>query len=211
MKERPERPKAPPTPLPRAAGGSFSWESFAAGLPAFVFLLSRDGRYEYASRRVGAGVPVEATGKILEDVLPPAQSDLVRALMHRVSVGERHASAEVVFLDAAGRPRRCFVSLTAYFAGGSFVGFSGLCVDVTGEPEVASELDAVKVGLAEKLTPKQREVLALVADGLSTREIARRLGVGERTVETHREQISDRLGIRGVAALARFAIEAGLL
>lgn len=211
MKERPGKPKAPPTPMPRAGGGAFAWDSFSASVPAFVFLLSRDGRYEYASRRVGAGVPVEASGKIVEDVLPPAQSDLVRSLMNRVSSGERHASAEVVFLDAARRPRRCFVSLSAYFTGGDFVGFSGLCVDVTGQPDEAPALDERSVALAELLTPKQREVLILVAEGLSTREIARRLGVGERTVETHREQIGERLGVRGAAAFARFAIQSGLV
>lgn len=207
--EKPSRgPAAPSTPPPRAAGAGFTWDGFVASVPAFVFLLDAEGRYSYASRRLGGGQE-DATGRLLEDVLTAAQADIVRSLMHCVRRGNRTATAEVAFSDAAGRPRRCFVSLSAYAAGGRVVGFAGACLDVTSTDE-AVQATPRAAALAERLTPKQREVLVLVANGLSSREIARRLGVGERTVETHREQMMDRLGIRGAVALARFAIEAGL-
>jgi len=61
------------------------------------------------------------------------------------------------------------------------------------------------------LTPRQREVLQLVAEGHSSKEIAGRLGLSLKTVETHRSQIMERLGIRDVAGLVRFAIRVGLV
>jgi DNA-binding NarL/FixJ family response regulator len=61
------------------------------------------------------------------------------------------------------------------------------------------------------LTPRQREVLQAVAEGQSSREIAERLGLSLRTVETHRAQIMDRLGVHDLAGLVRFAVRVGLV
>lgn len=63
----------------------------------------------------------------------------------------------------------------------------------------------------EKLTPRQREILTLMAEGNSTREIARRLKISVKTVETHRAQGMERLNIHEVAGLVRFAIRLGLI
>ena len=61
------------------------------------------------------------------------------------------------------------------------------------------------------LTPRQREVLQLVAEGNGTREIAGRLHVSVKTVETHRSQLMERLSIHDVPGLVRFAIRVGLV
>ncbi len=61
------------------------------------------------------------------------------------------------------------------------------------------------------LTPRQREVLQLIAEGHSTKSIAERLGVSVKTVETHRAQLMDRLGIHDVPGLVRFAIRKGVI
>ncbi len=61
------------------------------------------------------------------------------------------------------------------------------------------------------LTPRQKEVLQLIAEGCSTREIAERLDVSIKTVETHRAHLMDRLDIRDVPGLVRLAIRAGLV
>jgi DNA-binding NarL/FixJ family response regulator len=63
----------------------------------------------------------------------------------------------------------------------------------------------------EGLSPRQREVLQLIAEGRSTKEIAADLSLSIKTVETHRAQIMERLGIRDVPGLVRFAIRAGLI
>jgi DNA-binding NarL/FixJ family response regulator len=64
---------------------------------------------------------------------------------------------------------------------------------------------------APELTPRQRETLKLVAEGRSTKEIAQLLNMSVKTVETHRAQIMERLGIRDVAGLVRYAIRVGLI
>jgi len=64
---------------------------------------------------------------------------------------------------------------------------------------------------AAELTIREREVLTAVAEGLSNKEIASRLDVGVRTVETHRERIMRKLNIHSVAGLTRYAITKGLI
>ena len=69
-------------------------------------------------------------------------------------------------------------------------------------------------GLAEepeRLSLRQRETLRLIAEGLTTQEIAYRLGISVKTVEKHRAQLMERLGIHDVAGLVRYAIRAGLI
>ena len=61
------------------------------------------------------------------------------------------------------------------------------------------------------LTPRQLEVLTLIAQGLSTRDIARRLKLSVKTVEAHRAQLMQRLRIHEVAGLVRYAIKRGLV
>jgi DNA-binding NarL/FixJ family response regulator len=61
-----------------------------------------------------------------------------------------------------------------------------------------------------RLSPRQIEVLRLITEGLTSREIASRLRLSEKTVETHRSAVAQRLGIRDVAGLVRYSIRVGL-
>ena len=63
---------------------------------------------------------------------------------------------------------------------------------------------------SELLTPRQREILRLIALGRTTKAIARSLGISAKTVETHRAQLMERLDIYDVAGLVRYAIRTGL-
>jgi two-component system nitrate/nitrite response regulator NarL len=64
---------------------------------------------------------------------------------------------------------------------------------------------------AAHLTAREKEVLIQIAEGLSNKEIAAQLGVGTRTVETHRERIMRKLNIHSVAGLTKFAIAKGFI
>lgn len=68
-----------------------------------------------------------------------------------------------------------------------------------------------KPGPLTQLTPRQREILQLIAEGKSTKEIAFVLKVSIKTVETHRAQLMDRLDIHDVPGLVRYAIRIGLV
>jgi DNA-binding NarL/FixJ family response regulator len=61
-----------------------------------------------------------------------------------------------------------------------------------------------------KLSPRQIEVLRLIAQGLTTKQIAQLLVLSEKTIETHRSAVAQRLGIRDVAGLVRYAVRVGL-
>lgn len=68
-----------------------------------------------------------------------------------------------------------------------------------------------KLGSAVELTARQREVLQLIAEGSSTKDIARKLGLSVKTVDTHRTELMRRLDIHDVAGLVRYAIRRGLI
>jgi DNA-binding NarL/FixJ family response regulator len=78
---------------------------------------------------------------------------------------------------------------------------------VTGQVQPGGESST---GL-QRLTPRQREILQLIAEGNSTKAIARKLDVSVKTVETHRSQLMDRLDIHDIAGLVRYAIRVGLV
>jgi DNA-binding NarL/FixJ family response regulator len=61
------------------------------------------------------------------------------------------------------------------------------------------------------LTPRLREVLQFIGEGLSTKQIAAQLDISVKTVEMHRTHLMKALNIRGVAGLVRFAIRTGLV
>ena len=64
---------------------------------------------------------------------------------------------------------------------------------------------------AESLTQRQREILQLIAEGRSSREIAALLNISVKTVETHRSLLMERLNLHDVAGLVRYAIRVGLV
>ena len=115
-------------------------------------------------------------------------------------------------------------------------GASGYAVKTTGGAELLGALRAVLQGKgylspdvarhvvdsfahpeAESASPlqslshREREILQLIAEGLSSKEIAERLYVSTRTVESHRANVMSKLDIRKVAGLVRFAIREGLI
>ena len=59
------------------------------------------------------------------------------------------------------------------------------------------------------LSPRERQVLQLVAEGMTTKEIAASLGIGVKTIDTHRQDIMARLNLHSVAALTKYAIREG--
>jgi len=65
-------------------------------------------------------------------------------------------------------------------------------------------------GGPQALTPREREVLQLVAEGQSTKDIAYKLAISVKTVETHRQQLMEKLGIHSVAELTKYAVREGI-
>lgn len=89
----------------------------------------------------------------------------------------------------------------------------------SGESYLASQLSQQAVlkylkdphAILSELTARQREVLKMIAEGHATKEIAKRLNISVKTVETHRAQIMERLDIHDVVGLVRYALRIGLV
>lgn len=78
-------------------------------------------------------------------------------------------------------------------------------------PLLAAKLNGGQSNAADKLTPREREVLRLIALGHTSVEIARKLGLSPRTIETHRARIHRKLGLETRAELVHYALRHDLL
>ena len=102
-------------------------------------------------------------------------------------------------------------AIRTVFAGRTFV--SRGAADVVLEDyvrRVAATPQATATSQVKALSPREREVLQLIGQGLSTKEIASRLSLSAKTVETHRRQIMEKLGIYNIAGLVKYAVREGL-
>lgn len=121
--------------------------------------------------------------------------------MHKDAAHVRHALelgvAGYVLKDDAFEQLAAAVAQVA--AGGRFVSV-----------EAGRSLAAMEAEGGELLTPRERDVVSLIAAGRSTREIAERLGISVKTVETHRQHIMAKLGCRKVTDIVLYAVRAGL-
>jgi RNA polymerase sigma factor (sigma-70 family) len=125
-----------------------------------------------------------------------AEREYVRRALKAGAVGyvvKRSAAKEVV--DA----------IRATHAGQRFL--SSRVADAMLEDSLADEKDDPLA----KLSAREREVLQLIAEGRTGAEIAERLTLSQKTVETYRARLIEKLGIRDVPGLVRFAIQSGLV
>lgn len=99
-------------------------------------------------------------------------------------------------------------AIHAVHAGGTYLS-PAVVRSLAGAPMDGAERP--RLAQHSKLSPRETEVLALVADGHSNKEIARSLGISVRTSESHRQRIMDKLGIRTTAGLTKYAIAQGLV
>lgn len=82
--------------------------------------------------------------------------------------------------------------------------------DIREEPALGANSEPMHRGV-ETLTPRETEVLTLMAEGLSNREIAERLGLSPKTIEAYRTRLSDKTGLRRRSELIRLAFTSGLV
>ena len=95
-------------------------------------------------------------------------------------------------------------AIITIFEGGKY--FSPIVTNILAESVVRPELPAIS-----ELTPREKEVLELVAKGNSTKQIADKLGIGTRTVESHRVNMLKKMKVNNTAELVRKAIEMKIL
>jgi DNA-binding NarL/FixJ family response regulator len=130
-----------------------------------------------------------------------------------VREGVRAGASGYLLKDSAAAELR--LAVRAVHAGGSYfstpaaLGLSGGGADGAGNATRGEPTRDGSSPSLDVLTGREREVLDGIARGLTNKEIAAELGISHRTVETHRESLMRKLGIRTVAGLTRFVLDAG--
>ena len=90
------------------------------------------------------------------------------------------------------------------------IGKESVVVVIEEAAEIYAQLrNKREIAAFDKLTPRLQEVLRLIANGLTTKEIATHLKISNRTVEFHRTRLTKLLGIRATAFLVRYAVRVG--
>lgn len=193
--------------------------------PAVYTVVGEAGSAAEAIASVGAWAP----DVVILDVSMPGGSGLhvvaellERAPAARVLMLSVHEDAEYViesvwagahgYLRKDSTPAELRSAVSALSAGQSYYSpqLAGALASAlrtrSAPPAPANAPQAARV-----LTAREREILALVADGATSRDIGTRLGISTRTVEAHRDSLMRKLGIRTVAGLTRLAIEQGIV
>ena len=187
----------------------FPLDSVLSSLPLHVFVLNTEGRIRYVNRAAPGRKAEDVVGSNFRDYFHADEAGVFAASMKRAMLSGQAQTFAADAVDVDGNRRRYKFSLAPFFERGRVNGVIGWALDMAENGATMPAKEAKK--LLAQLTPRQRSVLTFVAQGLSNRQIARRLGVSVRTVETHREQLSAKLGLRGAAALTRFALAARML
>jgi len=149
---------------------------------------------------------IEATRRII------AKTQGVKVIALSMHADRRYVM-EMLKAGASGYllKERAFEELAAgireVVAGGTYL--SPRISDMVIGEYVHQQLDE-KTPVFAILSPREREVLQLIAEGRSTAQIAATLNISTKTVETHRQHIMDKLNIRGIADLTRYAIREGI-
>jgi DNA-binding NarL/FixJ family response regulator len=148
---------------------------------------------------------LEATARITRE-FPNVRVVALSMYSNDEYVREAIKAGAIGYLVKSGAAAELEKAIKAVTRGDSY--FSPLISARVGKDK-AGRLSADRA-LIERLTPRQREILQLIAERHSTKETAQILNISAKTVETHRAQLMQRLEIYDVPGLVRFAIRAGL-
>jgi PAS domain S-box-containing protein len=175
------------------------------GMPAY--LVDRDGRIQWQN---GAFLSLlgDARGRFLPSLAAPDHVQRSREQLARKLVGGlSRTDFEIDVIDRNGGRTAMSVSSVPVRRGRDVVGVFGVATPCARAGEAASSAEAER----EPLTPRQNEVLTLLAEGASTEEIAASLGLSEETVRNHIRQLLRRLGVHSRLAAVAYARRQGLL
>jgi DNA-binding NarL/FixJ family response regulator len=151
------------------------------------------------------------TGAQYADALETFDPDVVLS-----GHAEGLSSREALHMSREKHPETPFVLLADTLDRSVVDSLRAGAADFVGKTELERLPSTVDTALAQraplrKLSRRQREVFRMLASGVTMRDIATRLGLSRKTVETHRAQVMARLGARHVPELVRLAIRLGIV
>ena len=172
------------------------------------YLADREGRIRWLNEEALAAVG-DARGRLLSSLAAPDHAQRSREqLARKVVGGAGRTDFEIDVIGRNGKRITWFVSSVPVRRDHSVVGVFGVarsCAETVRGRETAA------AAAGSSLTPRQREVLALLAEGASTTQIATTLGLAEETVRNHIRQLLRRLGVHTRLAAVAHARREGLL
>jgi PAS domain S-box-containing protein len=115
----------------------------------------------------------------------------------------RRADGEFAWVESSGVPR--------HNETGEFAGYMVAASELNDRKRGYFTPDEESVRIVFSLTERERQVLVLIANGLSTREAAEKLGISYKTADSHRSRVLEKLGVHETASMVRYAIRAGLI
>ena len=149
---------------------------------------------------------IEATRIIRRDY-PGVQVVMLSMHMHEDYVIQSLRAGATGYLHKASPSRELELAIESAARGQLFLS------PMVSKPVIEASLNQSGNGASalEQLTPRQREILKLIAEGHSSKQIAQILDASVKTIDSHRANIMERLGVHNVPGLVRFAIRFGLV
>jgi PAS domain S-box-containing protein len=148
----------------------------------------------------------DVRGRMISSLAAPDHVQRSREQLARKVVGGRtRTDFEIDVIDRNGERRPVWISSVPLRRGRSVIGVFGIARPLAAATEAGGEPPP------PILTPRQHEVLALLAEGASTDEIAAALGLADETVRNHIRQLLQRLGVHSRLAAVAYARRNGLL
>jgi PAS domain S-box-containing protein len=189
--------------------------SLADAAPVMIWMAASEARCTYCNRALldfrGRSLDQELDHGWMEGVHPEdrdfclssyAKAFAVRRPL-RMQFRMQRADGGYGWVEGAGVPR--------YADDGALAGYLGCTAEVTGRRVPGFTPDEQAARMVFALTERERQVLALIAEGKSTKETAVTLGISYKTADSHRSRILEKLGVHETASMVRCAIRAGLI
>lgn len=156
--------------------------------------------------------PEEVVGRNCRFLSGPATEPWLTEEIRRGVREHRPVLVEILNYKRNGQPfRNAVLVAPIYDEEDALLYFLGSQVEIDAEATAPSSMRRIRAAeMVKSLSPRQGQVLKLVANGLLNKQIAAHLNLAEKTVKMHRAILMDRLGLRTTADLIRLAVEAGL-
>jgi len=182
--------------------------------PFMMWMSGEDGLCTFFNRPWlefrGRSMEEEAGNGWTEGVHPEDMGRVMNTYLNAFSAREPF-KMQYRLRRADGIFRQIVDSGVPRFDGDKFLGYMGACVELEAQPNIGGETATWDPDLNVRLTPREQQVLKLVAEGNSTKEIAGILGISFKTADSHRTRIMDKLNIHDTATLVRYAIRRGFI
>jgi DNA-binding NarL/FixJ family response regulator len=146
--------------------------------------------------------------RALRDRAPETKTAVLSMHANEAYVSEALRSGASAYVLKQAQARELVQAIRAIAAGHRYLS-PPLSEDKLRDYEQRAQ--SVAVDAHATLTSREREVLQLAAEGLTNADIGKRLGIGKRTVETHRANLIAKLGLKSQAELVKYAIRKGML